>query len=123
MHGENLLVNDGRNRQAVEAISKSLPQLDIVPALALVVKTVDTVDGRALVVTTQNEEVLGVFYLVRQQKADGLQRLLATIDVITEEKVVGLRGETAVLKQSQQVIVLAVDITANLMCKKKSVIQ
>ena len=44
MHGEDLLVNDGSNRQTVEAVSECLPQLDVVSPLALVVETVDTVD-------------------------------------------------------------------------------
>lgn len=114
VHGENLLINDGGNRQTVEAISKSLPQLNVVAALALVVESIDTVDRSALVVATQNEEVLGILDLVGEQEADGLERLLATVDIITEEQVVGLRGETAVFEEAQKVVVLAVDITANL---------
>lgn len=64
MHGEDLLVNDGRNGQAVEAVGESLPQLDVVSPLALVVEAIDTVDGGALVVAAQNEEVLRVLDLV-----------------------------------------------------------
>lgn len=114
MHGEDLLVDDGGNRQAVEAVGESLPQLDVVAPLALVVETVDTVDGCALVVTAEDEEVLRVLDLVREKQADGLERLLSTVDIVTEEQVVGLRWETAVLEQAQQIIVLAVDVTADL---------
>lgn len=119
MHGEDLLVDDSGDGKAVEAIRKSLPQLDVVAALALVVETVDAVDGGALVVSSQDEEVLGVLDLVREQKADGLEGLLASVDVVTEEQVVGLRRETAVLKESQQVVVLPMDIAADL-CVKRS---
>lgn len=114
VHGEDLLVNDGGNRQAVEAISKCLPQLDIVPTLALVVETVNAVDRGALVITAQNEEVLGVLDLVRQQEADGLKRLLATVNVVTKEEVVCLWRETAVLEQPQKIIVLPMNVTADL---------
>lgn len=114
MHGEDLLINDGGNGETVEAVGESLPKLDVVSALALIVETVDTVDRGTLVVSTQNEEVLGVLDLVRKEEADGLERLLATVDVVTEEEVVSLRGETAVFEETQEVIVLAVDITANL---------
>ena len=38
MHAEDLLVNDGRNRQTVEVVRKRLPKLDVVSSLALVVK-------------------------------------------------------------------------------------
>ena len=44
MHGEDLLVNDGGNGQAVEAVGEGLPQLDVVSSLALIVKAVDAVD-------------------------------------------------------------------------------
>ena len=62
-------------------------------------------------IPAQEEEVLGVFDLVGQQKADGLQGLLAPIHVVAEEEVVGLGREAAVLKQPQQVCVLTVDVT------------
>lgn len=64
MHGEDLLVNDRGNGQAVKAVGESLPQLDVVTSLALIVETVDAVDGRALVVAAQDEEVLRVLDLV-----------------------------------------------------------
>lgn len=67
VHREDLLVDDGCDWQAVEAIRKSLPQLDVVASLALVVEPVDAVDGGALVVAAQNEEVLGILDLVCKQ--------------------------------------------------------
>lgn len=71
MHGEDLLVNDCSNRETVEAVGEGLPELDVIPSLALVVEAVDPVDGRALVVAAQNEEVFRVLDLVRQEQADG----------------------------------------------------
>lgn len=44
MHTEDLFVNKSGNREAVEAVGESLPQLDVVSALTLIVKTVDSVD-------------------------------------------------------------------------------
>lgn len=114
MHGEDLLVNDRRDREAVEAVRECLPQLDVVTSLALVVETIDAVDRRAFVVAAQDEEVLWVLDLVREQKADGLQRLLSSINVIAEEKVVGFRRETTVFEQAQKIIILSMDITADL---------
>ena len=67
MHGEDLLVNDGRNGEAVEAIGESLPQLDVIPPLTFIVEAVDTVDGRAFVISTENKEVFGVLDLVCQE--------------------------------------------------------
>lgn len=72
MHRENLLIDNGRNRQAVEAVRKRLPQLDVVPSLALIVKPINPVNRRALMVTSQNEEILRVLDLVCKQQANGL---------------------------------------------------
>lgn len=114
MHGEDLLIDDGSNGEAVEAVGEGFPQLDVVPSLALVVEAVNAVDRGALVVAAQDEEVFGVLDLVCEQQADGLERLLATVYVVAEEEVVGLWWETAILEETEQVVVLAVDITANL---------
>lgn len=73
MRAEDLLIDHGRARQAVEAIREGLPKLDPEAALALVVKAVNTIDGSALVVPPQDEEILGIFNLVRQEEANGLE--------------------------------------------------
>ena len=57
--------------------------------LTLVVESVDSVDAGTLVVSSEDEEVLGVLDLVGEQEADGLHGLLSTIDIVTEEEVVG----------------------------------
>ena len=85
MHREDLLVDDRCNGQAVEAVGERLPELDVVSSLALIIEPIDTVDGRAFVVATEDEEVFRVFDLVCKEQADGLKRLLASVDVITKE--------------------------------------
>lgn len=114
VHGEDLLVDDSGNRKAVEAIGEGFPQLDVVSTLALVVEAVNSVDGRTLVVTPQDEEVLGVLDLVGQEEANGFQRLLASVNVIAKEQVVGLGGEAAIFEETEEIVVLAVDITTDL---------
>jgi hypothetical protein len=49
-------------------------------------------------VPSQNEEVLGVLDLVRQQQTDRLEGLLASVDIVAEEEVVGFWWETAVFE-------------------------
>ena len=65
-------------------------------------------------VAAQDEEVFGVLDLVGKKQTDSLERLLATVDVVTKEEVVGLRRETTVFEKTQEIVVLAVDITADL---------
>jgi hypothetical protein len=113
VHAQNFLVDQGGDRKAVENIGKSLPQLDVVSSLALIVEPINSVDGRALVVSSQKEEVLWELDFVSQQKADGLEALLSSVDVVSQEEVVSFRRESSVLEQSQKIEVLSVDITAN----------
>jgi hypothetical protein len=114
VHGEDLLVNDSGDRKAVEAVGESLPQLDVIATLALVVESIDAVDRGALVVTSEDEEVFGVLDLVGEEQADGLKRLLTSVDVITEEEVIGLRREATILEESEKIVVLSVNITTDL---------
>ena len=111
---EDLLVDDGRAGEAVEAVGEGLPELDAEAALALVVEAVDAVDGGALVVAAEDEEVLGILDLIRQQETYCFQGLLAAVDVVAEEDVVGLRRESAVFEKAEEVVVLPVNVTADL---------
>ena len=64
MHSKDFLINNGCNGQAVEAISEGFPKLDIIPSLALIVETVDTVNRGTLMVSSQYEEILRVLDFV-----------------------------------------------------------
>jgi hypothetical protein len=113
VHAQDLLVNDGCNWEAVEAISEGLPEFNIVAAFAFIVETIDAVDRGALVVASQKEEILWVLNFVGEEEANCLKRLLAAVDVITEEEIVCIGREAAVLKESQEIVVLAVNVTTD----------
>ena len=85
VHADDLLVDDRRDGQAVEAVREGFPELDRVAALALVVEAVDAVDARALVVAAQQKEILCVFDFVTEQQNDSFNRMLAAIDVVAQK--------------------------------------
>ncbi len=114
MHGEDLFVDDCCNWEAVEAVSKGLPELNVVPPLALVVEPVYAVDRGAFVVPTEDEEILGVFDLVRKQQADSLKGLLSSVHVISQEEVICLWWESSIFKEAEEIVVLSMNIAANL---------
>ena len=66
MHAENFLINQRSYWQAIEDIAEHAPESDRVAALALIVEAVDAVDLGALVIATQQEEILRVLYFVAQ---------------------------------------------------------
>ncbi len=69
-------------------------------------------------VASQDEEIFWVFYLVGQKEADSFQRLLASIDIVTKEQVVCFGRKSAILEQSQQIVILAMNIATNLNLRK-----
>ena len=73
VHAQNLLINDSGDGEAVETVSKGLPQLDVVPSLAFVIEAINSVDRGALVVASEEEEVLRVLDFVGQEQADGFK--------------------------------------------------
>lgn len=111
MHAEYLLVDDSCHGHHVEHIGEYLPQLEVVLPLALVVEAVEPVDGGALVVAPEHEEVLGVLDLVGQEQAHALDGLLAPVHIVPQEQVVDFSGVAALLEDPQQIPVLPVDVT------------
>jgi hypothetical protein len=85
MHGENLLVNDGGDWQAIEAVCEGLPQLDIIPSLALIVETINAVNRGTLVVTSKDEKVFWVLNLICEKETNSLERLFASIYIISQK--------------------------------------
>ena len=79
--------------------------------LTLIVEAIYSVNGGALVVSSQQKEIFWVFDLVSQQQADGLQGLLASVYIVAQEQVVALWWKAPIFKQPQQIIVLPMHIT------------
>ena len=107
VHTEDLLVDHGGHGKTVEAVRESLPKLDVVSSLALVVEAIDPVDGSALVVAAEYEEVLRVLDLVREEQGDRLQTLFTSVHIVTQEEVVRCGRKATILEQPKQVVVLA----------------
>jgi len=58
-----LLIYERGDGQAVEAVRERLPEPDVVPPFALIIEAVYPVDGRALMVASQEEEIFWVLHL------------------------------------------------------------
>lgn len=65
-------------------------------------------------VAAEDEEILRVADLEREEEADSFDTLLTAIDVVAQKQVVRVGREAAILKEAQQVVVLAVDVAAHL---------
>nr|GMC81859.1 ABC1 family protein, putative [Ipomoea batatas] len=86
VHAKYLIIDDGGHRETVKTLGERLPEANAVAALALVVETVDPIDRSAFVVSSEDEEVIGKFDFVAEEKADCLHALLPSVDVVAEEE-------------------------------------
>ena len=111
MHAENFLINQGGHWEGVEDITEYFPKSDRVSTLALIVETINTIDLCTLVVTSEQEEVLWIFDFVAKEQGHSLNRLLASIDIVSKEQIVGLWWETAVFENPQEIVVLSMHVT------------
>jgi len=66
MHNEYFFIKDSRNWHAIEAISESLPQTDVISSFALIIETEDPRHISALMVASQKKKVFRILYLIGQ---------------------------------------------------------
>ena len=111
VHAEDFVINQCCYGHAIEDVLELFPDANWVATLALVIETVDTVDLAALVVTSQQKEVLLELDLVGQQQDNGLKWVFAAIDVVAKEQVVGLGWEASILEETEEIWELSVSIT------------
>ena len=64
-------------------------------------------------VTSENSDSVLKAHLKCDEECDGLDRIVATIDVVTHEEVVGVGRLSTNLEQLTQVVELTVDVTAH----------
>jgi len=72
------------------------------------------------VVAAKDEKVFGVLDLVCEEKTNRLERLLASIDIVAEKEVVCFWGKAAILEQTEEVIVLPVDVACMRSSRQRS---
>ena len=89
----------------------SSPLVILKKSLTFIIESIESVDGWAFVVSSEEEEVFWVLDLVSKEEADGLQALFSSVNIISKEEIIWLRWETSVFKNSEQIIILPMDIT------------
>lgn len=91
-----LVVNQGGQRKIVEKIGKVLPHICVaVFPEALVVEAVNLGDLSGLVVATEDGDAVAVSDLEGNEQCYGFDRVVATVDIVTHEEVVGIGRVTA----------------------------
>ena len=121
MHTEDPVANDGGKGNPLEAIGKGLPNFQRAPSFAwgykiitLVVEAVHPVDFRALVVAPEEKEVGSELDFVGEEEANALQGFLPPVHIIPQEEIVlAILGTALQLEDSQQVLILPMNVPAD----------
>ena len=95
----------------IEAINKCLPNFDVTPPLAFIIKSIHPRHIRTFVISSQQEKVLWILDLVAHKKEDSLQRMFSSIHVIAQEEKIRTRWKSAHFEHSDKVRVLPVNVT------------
>ena len=65
-------------------------------------------------ISTKDEKVFWILDLVRKKQANCFEGLLASVNVVTQEEIIGFRWKSPIFEEAEQIIVLSMDIAANL---------
>ena len=114
MDAEDPVGDDCGEGEAVEAGHKGLPEFDTVALFALIEEAVNSGDLLAFVVPSQQEKALAVTDLIGQQQADGLDVLFPPVHIIAQKQVVRLWRKAPIMKETQQIEVLSMDVACTL---------
>lgn len=100
-----MIVNQRRKRQIIKQIRKKLPNIRV-PILpqALVVKSVHLRDLSTLVVSSKDRDTIAVAHFERNEKSDGFDTVVAAIDVVSHEEVVGVGAVSSDAEELREIV-------------------
>ena len=114
VQAEDLILHDCRERQVVEQIGEVLPDVGIaVLAHALVVEAIHLGDLATLVIAAQDRDSVSESHLQTDEQSDSLDRVVASVDVVTHEEVVRVRRATSDLEELHKIVELAVHVSTD----------
>lgn len=115
MHAKNSLLDDSTDRHVIKTLAEFSPKWYGVAPFTFIIEPIGAIDSLALMITSQEVELVWVLYLKRQQKYNHFNRLLASVNVITNEEVVfGFWWVTSIIKNTKKIGILTMNITHNI---------
>lgn len=114
MQTENLRSNNCSQRKVVEQLSKLLPNFSIsILSQAFIIKPVNLSDLSALMISSEDSQSLWISDFQSNKQSDSLNWVIASINVISHEQVISIRGLSSNLEKFAQVMELSMDITTD----------
>ena len=92
VQAKDLVLNHGSERKQIEEVSVVFPHIGIaILAKTLVIKAVDLSNLSGLMISSQYGDSVLKSNLNGNQKRDSLDRIISSVDVVTHEKIIGIR--------------------------------
>lgn len=114
MQTENLWSNYCSQRKVVEQLSELLPNFSIsILPQAFIIEPVNLRDLSALMITSKDGQSLWISDFQSDKQSDSLNRIIASINVISHEQVIGIRGLSSNLEKFTQVVELTMNVTTD----------
>jgi len=113
VHAEELLVHDGAEGEGVEGVHDALVGIEVVFVLAFFFEGEVLCEVAALMVAPEHEEGVFVEDFVDKHEDHALDGEVASVDVVAQEEVAGGRGAAPDVEELEEVVVLAVDVSAD----------
>jgi hypothetical protein len=114
MDAENFSLHNGADAEIIENLGAVLPRVGIsVLSNGLIVEAVHGGDLSGLVVSSEQGDVRWVLELQAQEELEGLHGVETSVDKVAHENVSRIWNLTALIEKFQEVVELAVDISAN----------
>ena len=111
---EDFAFDEGCERQIIKEVCEIFPDGGVaVFPQTLVVEAVDLGDLSGLVVASENGDSVSVANLHAHQKSHSFHGIVAAVDVVAHEEVVGVWRDAANFEEFHEVVELAVDVAAD----------
>lgn len=111
MHAKNFVIDQCSDGKIVKARRKFFPNLNIVPPLAFIVESINSVDCGGFVVSSKQKKIFRIFDFVSKQKTYGLDRLSSPIYIIAQKKIVGKGRLFTILEYTQEIEILPMNVS------------
>jgi len=114
VEAEDLVLNNSCEWKVIEEFGELFPYVGVtVLSQAFIIESIHLGDLPAFVVSSKDSKSILKADLESDEKSDSLDGVVAAIDVVTHEEVVGVGRLTTNLKQFSQVVELTVNVTTD----------
>lgn len=114
VEAEDLVAHDSGEGKIVEELRKTAPNIRIaIFTQTFIIKSVNLGDLSAFMVSAQNRYPIRIPNFQRDKQRNSLDRIVASINIVTHEKIVGIRQFSAKPKEFFQIVKLTMNVSAN----------